>query len=258
MPFNYTRYNGLIGNTKFEKNRVIDLEVAMQIPPIVTEGLVVWLDGNEGANIGANLWTNKVSGNTSYTFTGTQNTGTESGNTYFSNNGGTNGWSWQTDASVVNNFTWEIWCKPAGSITLHSLNTFTTGHAHLISADNRGDSDCGAGFSVGTNGVSGNEHANSYLSVSAQVTATISSTIPSLISFVYSNKTPAVYINGASAGGNVRTSSRTNVRSAGARIGFGDYGSFSGRYYAFRLYNRVLSATEISNNFNTERGRFGA
>ena len=224
-------------------------------PPINTSGLLVWLDANYHASTSS--WTNKVAGGTTYTPTGTFSYGTDAGNGYFTNNGGANGWYWNTDIAATNSFTWEIWCRPNGTINLHGLNTFTTSHSHIISADNRGDSDCGAGFSVGTNGVSGNEHANSYLSVSAQVSYTISSTVPSHITFIYSNKTPVVYVNAVNAGGNVRTSGRSAVRASGSRIGYGDYGSFNGSYYVFRYYNRVLTQQEITDNFTNERGRFG-
>lgn len=223
--------------------------------PTNTTGLLVWLDGNYQASTSS--WSNKVSGGVTYSPTGSFTYGTEGGNGYFTNNGGANGWYWNTDAAVADNFTWEVWCKPSGGINLHGLNTFTTSHSHLVSADNRGSSDCGAGFSVGTNGVSGNEHANSYLSVSAQVSYSISSSVPSLITFVYTSKTPSVYVNGVNAGGNVRTSGRSRVMAAGARVGYGDYGSYNGNYYVFRYYNRSLDSTEIAANFAAERSRFG-
>lgn len=221
--------------------------------PTDTTGLLTWLDASYQAT--TTTWTNRGSNGITYSPQGSFTYGTEGGNGYYT--GGSGGWAWTADGAVADNFTYEVWCRPTGTTPLHGLNTFTTDHRHIVSSDNRGDSDCGAGFSVGTNGVSGNEHANSYLSVSAQVSISISGSVPTLIHFIYSGKTPIVYVNGSNAGGNVRTSGRSRVMAAGARIGYGDYGSYNGVYYVFRYYNRVLGAAECAANFAAERGRFG-
>lgn len=225
----------------------------------VTSGLTVHLDaGNPASYPGSgSSWNNLVAGSAAWNMQGSPPFSAADYGGSFSNNGGGNGWSWPVDFGAPDNFTYEIWCRPTDTTPLHGLNTFSTNHRHIIASDNRGDSDCGAGFSVGTNGIMGNEHANSYLSVSSNVSTSISSSVPSHVVFVYSGKTPIMYVNATNVGGSVRTSGRSRVLSSGSRIGYGDYGSYNGYYYIVRYYNRVLDATEIATNFNAQRARFG-
>jgi len=72
---------------------------------------------------------------------------------------------------------------------------------------------------------------------------------------VYTNRQPSLYLNGIFIK-NGLTSPRT-VSFPGDKIGFGDYGSYPGTISSVRYYNRSLTAAEISQNFNTLRGRYG-
>ena len=60
-----------------------------------------------------------------------------------------------------------------------------------------------------------------------------------------------VFTNSASMVGNIRTTSNP------FKIGRGWDGSLNGRVYQAQMYNRALSSTEVLQNFNATRARFG-
>ncbi len=55
--------------------------------------------------------------------------------------------------------------------------------------------DAGAGLSLGTNGVGAYEHTGVYLPALATAEGTVSNTQPSLVTMIYNNKTPYLYMN---------------------------------------------------------------
>ncbi len=65
------------------------------------------------------------------------------------------------------------------------------------------------------------------------------------------------YINGVSAGSTISVDA--NMTGASAKIGtfLTPSSYFVGRLYTTQVYNRALSAAEISQNFNALRGRYG-
>ena len=68
----------------------------------------------------------------------------------------------------MDNFTIEAWIRPTAThefdAELNANSTAgTSGEKYLFGADQRGSVDAGAGISVGTNGISVNEHADSYM-----------------------------------------------------------------------------------------------
>jgi hypothetical protein len=68
-----------------------------------------------------------------------------------------------------------------------------------------------------------------------------------------------IYINGTNDS-NTTTSVNPNATNAGTAIGrAGDYTSqyFSGRISNVQFYNRALSAQEVLQNYNAQKGRFG-
>jgi hypothetical protein len=76
------------------------------------------------------------------------------------------------------------------------------------------------------------------------------------ISIILSSDTVNIYVNGvlqitSSLGGNIRTT--TNP----LKIGRGWDGSLIGRIYQTLIYNRALSSSEVLQNFNATRARFG-
>ena len=79
------------------------------------------------------------------------------------------------------------------------------------------------------------------------------------VAATYSAKTVSHYLNGALLGSNTNSNQNT-VTSAGAlNIGRNDSAGlyFNGSIYQVLIYNRALTATEITQNFNALRGRYG-
>jgi hypothetical protein len=232
-------------------------------PDIVTNGLVLYLDAANDRSIvsGSTTWFDlSRNGNTGSLINGpTYNTGS-SGNIIFDN---TNDQCNITASSGIstNTFTYEIWCRPTSTnSTVTEASTgigagLATSQRNVIAPANYG-TNSGAGMSVGTNSVVVIEHGNSLLAPILVYTASIPSTRFSHVVAVYNNKQPTLYFNGSFA----RTgllSPRTTVYGDYTRVGYGDYGYFSGGIAAVRVYNRALSPREIRQNYHATKGRYG-
>jgi hypothetical protein len=71
------------------------------------------------------------------------------------------------------------------------------------------------------------------------------------ITYDDTSKYTALYINGILVGNMTMTSAL--LYQGTRQLGF----TFNCRYYNFKLYNRALSATEVTQNYNALKGRFG-
>jgi hypothetical protein len=105
-----------------------------------------------------------------------------------------------------------------------------------------GETDGGAGLSVGTNGILVYEHGSNYMPATAVYQADIGSDWNHIM-IVYDNKQPTIYLNG----NKVRTGLTSPRGVVNAPIHFGGmaYGYFEGLMDEIRIYNRALSAAEI-------------
>ncbi len=105
-----------------------------------------------------------------------------------------------------------------------------------------GDSDAGAGLSIGTNGVSVYEHGSGYMPATAVYETDLGDDWNHIM-IVYDNKQPTIYLNGSA----VRTglSSPRAIVNSPIQIGGMAYGYFEGSMDEVRIYNRVLSPAEI-------------
>ena len=235
-------------------------------PKIVTDGLVLALDA-------ANVKSYPRSGTAWTDLSGNNNTGTlTNGPTFSGENGGSivfDGTNDSVENSAttasfpLNNFTYEVWCRPT---TTHEIDTESTtgfggtsGQRYLIFANYDDISPYttpGAGISVGTNGVSVYEHTSGYMPALLVSSTTISSTVATHIIVTYTSKQPRLYLNAALIRTGL-TSTKTNVRGDFRSIGGGAYGFFQGAIYSAKVYNRTLSANEVLQNFNATRNRFG-
>lgn len=193
--------------------------------------------------------------------------GTDINNGYLDLSGGTDlavGYSdFLTDPSYTGlrrNWTLEIWARPNSTITVQSESTTGTaglsGQKYLAYPPFRSDPDAGAGISLGTNGISVYEHANGHLPCLASISSTISSTDFSQIVIAYNNNQPTIYLNGSAIRTGL-TSARSGDIHAPNLFGWFNYGDFTGDLAVVMLYNKVLSADEITTNFNAYRNRFG-
>jgi hypothetical protein len=186
------------------------------------------------------------------------------GPTFGSSNGGSivfdgvNDYISATSSNVFNNFSYDIWCLPTATHEIdaesNSSTTGTSGQRYLIGPVFQGDPDAGSGISVGTNGVSVYEHASGYMPPLLVYSATINSIVHIVVN--YTNKVPSLYLNGVFIK-NGLTSPRTNVKITTNEIGAHSYGGFSGNIYSAKFYNRALSASEVLQNYNATKGRFG-
>ena len=160
--------------------------------------------------------------------------------------------------SITNNFSVELWCLPEATHQIDTQATSgTTGTAnkkYILGANFVGSPDAGFGISIGTNGVSTYEHSASYMPSLMVYETTITSFTQIVIA--YTNKQPSLYINGNFIKTGL-TSPRTNVYLLGNLIGYGSYGYYQGQLAILREYDKSLTASEVKQNFNALRGRFG-
>jgi len=156
--------------------------------------------------------------------------------------------------NLQNTFTMEFWAYPQKAFSIAPENGSgypgISGQSYAIFPDWGGTAGpAGVGVSVGVNGISVIEHADSYMPSLLSYTNPIGGWVH--IAVVYTNKQPTLYVNGV----NVRTgltSSRSfvypskNFGSAYSPVfGFNSYGPYKGLLDEVTIYNRALSAPEI-------------
>lgn len=165
---------------------------------------------------------------------------------------------WYENGVPVNTFTLEFMVKATAP---HEIDTESTGGAagtngqkFLFWANYPGSSynghsypgitsqDSGAGISIGTNGISVYEHGSSYLPPLAVYAGTLG-TDWNHVAVTYTNKQPRIYLNGYLVHTGL-TSLRNNVY-APIRLGYGQYGSFSGTVDEVAIYDDALTEKEI-------------
>ena len=115
-----------------------------------------------------------------------------------------------------------------------------SGQRYLFGAQHGGDFNSGAGLSLGTNGASVYEHGSGYMPALAVVAAAIPNL--SVVSINYSNKQPALTVNGTLSSSGV-PSTRAIVN-APVEIGAGTYGAFAGDVVEILVFDRTLTLAE--------------
>lgn len=220
---------------------------------IVTNGLVLHLDaGNPASYPGSGTTWTDLSGN--------NNNGTlTNGPTYSSANGGSIVFDGVDDTvkcsssqliNITNNFTTEIWYKTTG--TRDKTHLLTT---RLDAFDNIGQ----LGYNLGSAG------GSTWKLTKYGIVDIFLGTVPndtnwhSVCVTFSSTSGVSLYLDGSF----VANSGNTNNLNVGSNIFIFGRGSESGTNHLIgnisnaKIYNRVLSATEITQNFNALRGRFG-
>lgn len=241
-------------------------------PKIVTEGLIFCLDfANQNCFVTGTTTCNDLSRtNTKGTLINSPTySSTNKGNLLF------NGTNQYIDlppsgfsnnyliTAATNNFTIDLWCLP--NLT-HGIdpqsntgNAGVSGQRYIVDPRNGGLVDAGVGISLGTNGLSVYEHGNSYMPALLVYTPPVGTSFNNkFTNFVvtYTNKQPRLYVNNVLVKTGL-TSPRANVIFFIREVARGDYGYYGGRLAVARYYNRTLSTTEISRNYNTTKSRFG-
>ena len=213
---------------------------------IVTSGLILFLDAN-------NINSYSGSGTTWYDLSGNSNNGTlTNGPTFNSANGGSILYDGVDDSvnlnlvsSNVNNVTTEVWFK---AITL-------PGDSGLFLNGNGGSS--GYGLQFGACGTAGTTLYVFFGGVSCNVVSYSTLVTNTWYQAVYTRTTTPstsniLYINGTS----VSTNTSTNPNSAAGSTLVG-HSAYNGYISVVRHYNRTLSASEILQNFQATRARYG-
>jgi RHS repeat-associated protein len=148
---------------------------------------------------------------------------------------------------LTNNFTLSFWALPSASQEIDSESTSSTsgtsGQRYAFWPTWYDGGHAGAGVSVGTNGVSVYEHASNYMPATLVYPTSITNWTH--ITIVYENKQPKLYVNGALVRTGL-TSTMDYVHLNPSYIGGQVYGYYAGQLDEVRVYNRALSASEVS------------
>jgi len=213
-------------------------------PKIVTDGLVLSLDAadkNSYPGSGTN-WTD-LSGN--------NNTGVlTNGPIFNSANGGSIVFDGSNDCVVVNNNASILSSTAYTKIAWFYPTSFST-YNNIISGGNNGQH---AFWLAGGNKLNAG-HNGSWSAVVSTTTLSLNTWYFGTVTF---NTTSGwvLYLNGVSEA----TSASTTTFTGNGEILLGCFSTganvFTGRIASGLVYNRVLSASEIRQNFNAQRGRF--
>ena len=211
---------------------------------IVTNGLVLCLnavDKNSYPGSGT-TWTDVA---------GTNNGTLTNGPTFSSANGGsivfdgTNDYVQTAYSTTLNDFSICAWFK----------NTSSTGYARIA------DKNYSSGFWLGQNGAITNQWGGGVRQTSGYNFITLSNNVWHFIAMTRTGTTLIVYGDGIT---NTNTTTcgtgalDTTALSLGATIndGAGQRDWFTGNISNVQIYNRVLSSTEILQNYNAQKSRF--
>jgi hypothetical protein len=226
-------------------------------PSIVPSGLVFAVDP-------ANTRSYPGSGTSWFDLTGNGNNqllsnGAGSGPTYNAANGGTLGFSGTYIAgsaataaavNINNNITISAWVNQTALVLYGGIAVFGTGSGEQYSLN----SDSTYGFSFGTN------YPSNWLLTNPTAAAAVTGTWIN-VAVTFASGTTIWYINGQQNQSVAQgISSLTAVSSAFLGIGGNFPGSlecFNGSMGPILIYNTVLTAAQISQNFNAHRGRYG-
>jgi len=143
-------------------------------------------------------------------------------------------------------FSFGGWLKTSATHEIDPESTSGTGgvnsQRYAFDPQHGGETDGGAGLSVGTNGILVYEHGSNYMPATAVYQADIGSDWNHIM-IVYDNKQPIIYLNGSAV--RVGLTSPRGVVNAPIHFGGMAYGYFEGLMDEIRIYNRALSAAEI-------------
>ena len=227
-------------------------------PAIVKDGLVLYLDAGS-----PNSFYPLTAGTTWKDISGNTNNGTlTNGPTYNSANGGSIVFDGaddtllgsSTSALISNNFTLQVTIKP---------DTITSGNFSAIS-DFQFSYSGRNGFYLGLDNRPAINVANTvFISIGADNTYLYSaqnSVITNgnniyIISFVATNGVLSLYVNGTLSAGLSGNNNPGSITYTGTSYNIRN--TYKGSWYNYILYNRALSATEILQNYNATKTRFG-
>jgi len=219
-------------------------------PRIVTNGLVLCLDAGSRKSYGGSgtIWRDLVGGN---------NGGLVNGPTFNSANGGSIVFdgvddyaSFNTPSSITLTTpqTWEVWCSVIR----------ITDWGYIIHNNSTAET---IGSSFLTIGI---ETTDVYFATFNKLDRIISNIVPSLnqtnqIVLIWDGLNQSMYINGLFQGSKSLTtlSALDTITSIASTYRVPTYRPVKGNIANVKVYNRALSATEVLQNYNALKGRFG-
>ncbi len=260
-PFNIGRWNGggydFSGHlgTIMTYNRALSAQEIKQnydatkgryitLENIVTNGLILNIDPSNSSSYSG-------VGNTIYDLSGFGNTGTlTNGPTFSALNGGSIVFDGSNDYISVNNNANILPYAAYTKIAYIYLTSYGTSN-NIISGGFSGQH---AFWMFGSNKLNAG-HNGAWNTVVGATTLALNTWYFGAVT--YSNSTGwKLYLNGVEDG----TSANTTTFTGNQEIVIGAYSSgnnFTGRITNVQVYNRALSATEIMQNYNATKGRFG-
>jgi len=221
-------------------------------PRIVTDGLVLALDaGNTKSYPGSGTtWTDLTGGNNGTLINGP---------TYTSNNGGgivfdgTNDrGTFASPITASSNQTYEVWTNAIASASADG------GFAYILHNNSVDTSTGNSYLHIGIKPTQQYVAAlnGAYLTMDSGVTASNSNTVQ--IVLTWDGATQKMYINGDLKDSEALSTTPQNFSTT---TSFGDYRAstyrmIQGDIYAIKIYNRALTSTEVTQNYNALKGRY--
>ena len=214
-------------------------------PKIVTSGLLLALDAADKLSYpgSGTTWRNLASNNFNCTLTnGPTFSGANMGSIVY--DGADDSGTCNLVTSDANNVTMEAWFKATtlpGSLILYNGNSATSGY----------------GFTHGACGATSTTLYVFFGGLNCNVVSYAGMTTNVWYQAVYTRTTTPstsniLYINGISRSTN--TSSNPNAPAGSTLIG---HSAFNGNISIARIYNRALTATEVLQNYNATKNRYG-
>jgi hypothetical protein len=252
-------FNGKIANTRIYSKALTSSEVQQNYQAEqyrfegpqgpVTNGLVLYLDAG-------NLDSYPGTGTTWYTLAGSNNGTLNNGVGFNQTNGGVLIFDGVDDYATAGNFftyqafTIDLWIKPASSQTTYAdiIDNNHTGAQNWVCQQNVSNLN---EYNFVVFGSAGQQSATGLFTLTSNTWVNLTFTYDGDKVRGYNNGT--LFATGASLGTTINYVSQT------FNIGRWDSGgrNWNGQYSVVQSYNRVLSSTEITQNYNFFKGRFG-
>lgn len=242
--FDFKAYNRTLTNDEILQNYNSSKGRYSTPENIVTNGLAVYYNLGESSSYSG-------IGNTIFDLSGSGNTGTlTNGPTFSAFNGGSLVLDGSNDYVLVNNAANILSKTEYTKIAYFYVTSFSTSN-NIISGGFSGQH---AFWLFGSNRLYAG-HNGAWNQVTGATTLSLNTWYFGAVT--YSSTTGwKLYLNGVEDGTNANTTTFTGNQ----EISIGSYSTgnnFTGRIGSAFVYNRVLSATEIQQNYNATKGRFG-
>jgi hypothetical protein len=225
--------------------------------PVVDASLMVWVDAGQTASYSGSgaTWTDLSSNAKNYTLANSPTFSSLTGGGVITFAGASS--QYATTASTLFNsttfptYTINLWVYPTGAGNFVQVNGQTTPNTGYVYS----------AIEVSAGGTISFGH---WTGAALTTIATSARSLNAWYNLVltYSSSLATAYVNGVSVGTSATTWSAPGANTfmalmATSVTAMGTVGYASGRIGAFMVYNRALSADEVTTNFNALRGRYG-